>query len=149
MEIIKEPCPVCQSKNISTNTIMPVGNCYIHCDRCGFTTSIYKNIDEAITEWNHSQMVDATIRGKIHVITSYQNTNLKNPATELIIRNSQEKLMSDLSKVLLTATTEGKYILIHPLTFSQHEDGINGKLEVVRKLSYEILDTVSICEEET
>ena len=124
------------------------GNCYIHCDRCGFTTSTYENIDKAIYAWNQLQQ-EITEKDKIHTIVSYQSANLKNIPTELIARESQDKLMRDLSGVLLAAADKGKYILIHPLKFSQQENSINGKLEVVRMLSYEVLDAALSIEEET
>lgn len=153
-EKIKKPCPVCQSKHISTNTIMPTGNCYIHCDRCGFTTSTYENIDKAIWVWNQLRP-EITEKNKIHTIVSYQSVNhsksldnMPNELIEQIIQKTQDKLMSDLSKALLAAAAEGKYILMHPLTFSQHEDFINRKLEVVRKLSYEVLDDAPDSEED-
>lgn len=153
-EKIKKPCPVCQSKHISTNTIMPTGNCYLHCDTCGFTTSTYENINKAIWAWNQLQH-EITEKNKIHTIVSCQNANISvflnnvpNELIESIIRKSQDKLMNALSKALLAATAEEKYILIHPLTFSQHEDAINGKLEIVRKLSYEVLDGAPNSEED-
>lgn len=145
-------CPECSSNDLSLINIVP--HAYIYCKECGYTGQLYDSRAEAISAWNEIKR-KITEKGKIHTIVSYQSVNsskhldnMPNELKEQIIQKTQDKLMSDLSKALIVATTEGKYILIHPLTFSQHEDFISRKLEIVRRLSYEVLDGAPNSEED-
>ena len=152
-EKIKKPCPVCQSKHISTNTIMPTGGCYLHCDTCGFTTPTFVNIDEAIHEWNRLAEEHIT-RNQTHTLVRYDSINFRpylegsNDQLTLSSLTMGDLLMKDLQMVLLTATREGRSVLIHPLEYAQHENVKEQKLEIVRKLSYEVLDAAPDSEED-
>lgn len=132
-------CPECGSNDLSLINIIP--HAYIYCKGCGYTGQLYDSRAEAISAWNEIKIERKTTETKkTHRIGSFQKTSLRYAPIGISMRKLQKGLMKELSKVLLTAAAEGKYVLIHPITYSQHEDAIGGWLEIKREISYETLD---------